>query len=79
MEKEFTPTAEPDTTPVKPVLVVVSPCPRCGLPFKSDTIVASIGYPYHMVLHLACVPFYDFSTKWPHPNPYSYYRDKKEF
>lgn len=33
----------------------------------------AIGYPYQMLIHSECAPYYSYNGFWPHPHPAIFY------
>lgn len=60
---------------VQCVYVMGSTCMGCGERTGEESLVA-LGYPYLAIAHEACVPFIDFSNRWPHPEPTFTYRQR---
>jgi hypothetical protein len=48
-------------------------CAHCKQAFTENTIVCAVDHPFFMVLHEACLPFYNYEGGYPHPYPLSYY------
>lgn len=57
--------------------VVYNPfCLHCKKSFYPETLVWSIGSPYHMIIHKECAPYFQYEDGYPHALPFQQY-DKK--
>ncbi len=53
---------------------VVAPlCAKCGEPPRATEFMLALPKPYHCLLHVECVNFFNFNQQWPHPFPAHYY------
>lgn len=62
--------------PIKHPVLFKETCVFCERKFNNESLVWSFGYPYHMVIHKECAPFFPFSKGYPHPMPYELYEQK---
>ncbi len=57
-------------------VVYLPTCIHCKGILREESLVWSLGSPYHALVHESCAPFFDFSKGWPHALPYQYYAQK---
>lgn len=46
-------------------------CKRCHMRFHHDDRFYCLGAPYHCLVHVECIAFFDYKQGWPHKHPFS--------
>jgi len=54
------------TVRVNFVHIARTACAHCSEQVTAHAL--ALGFPYCMVLHERCLPFFDFTRTWPHPH-----------
>ena len=64
---------------VAKAMVIIKPvCLQCNQPFEYGEPAFSYGWPFHVLLHTHCSPFFPFSQGWPHEEPLENYLQKSK-
>lgn len=51
-------------------------CMHCTRPLNPNSLVWSVGAPFHMIIHKECAPYFNYDNGYPHPQPFQHY-DRK--